>query len=172
MGSLLLKSQYGIGNSSADKKHPSATQGWRLNKALTLNPSCATSSLQLVAMITLGRKESGSSSISCLFSLFPITNDASSSNSDNGLQITARVYPNLVTLERNNKKPLHAVQLQSKAQFIQVSPRKGEVESRGRCFIFWFRTIGQECIDKETRLWQGTLKLLWWFVVAYHFTKN
>lgn len=103
------------------KKHPSANQGWRLNKALTLNLSCATSSLKPVAMIPLGRKESGSYSISSLFSLFPITNDASSSNSDNGSQITARVYPNLVTLERNNKKPLSTLQLQSKAQFIPTS---------------------------------------------------
>lgn len=103
------------------KNHPSATQAWWLNKALTLNLSCATSRLKPVAMIPLGRKESGSYSISSLFSLFPITNDASSSNSDNGSQITARVYPNLVTLERNNKKPLSTLQLQSKAQFIPTS---------------------------------------------------
>lgn len=117
---MLLKKN-GVSNSSADKKHPNATQGWRLNKALTLNLSCATSSLKPVAMTPVGRKESGSYSIFSLFSLFPITNDASSSNSDNGSQITARVYPNLVTLERNNKKPLGTLQLQSKAQLIQAS---------------------------------------------------
>lgn len=136
MASLLLKIQYGISNSSADKKHPSSTQGWRLNKALTLNPSSATSNLKPVAMIPLGRKESGSYSISSLFSLFSITNDASSSNSDNGSQITAHVYPNLVTLERNNKKPLSTLQLQSKAQFIPAPEIRGMEESRKRCLIF------------------------------------